>query len=131
MTWSRARAICNATLAALAVKKLSLHRYLLANAIELSKDVEREAVVLSAASYEDVANNDWKYEPPKVIADLFESVIGAMFVDTGFNYSIVEPIIKKVMEDVLVLLHPNMPRDPVTRLLEWVTKAGCTKTKFQ
>lgn len=131
MSWARSKAICNSTLAALAVKRLSLHRYLLANNVELSKDVEQEAATLCATSYEAIAINDWRYEPPKVLADIFESIIGATFVDTGFNYPVVESIVRMVMKDVLELLHPDMPRNPVTRLLEWVAKSGCTKAKFK
>ncbi|KAH8114247.1 hypothetical protein DFH11DRAFT_1596751 [Phellopilus nigrolimitatus] len=131
LTWARARAICNATISALAVKRLSLHKYLLANNVELSKEIAREVVFLGAASYEDVAINDWRYDPPKVLGDVFESVMGAIFVDSGFNYPFVAPIIEKLMEEVLEILHPDIPRDPVTRLLEWVAKAGCVKARFR
>ncbi|KAL5533446.1 DCL1_1 [Sanghuangporus sanghuang] len=131
MTWSRARAICNATLAALAVKRLSLHKYILVNNVELSADIKNEVELLTVSPYEDVAINDWKYDPPKALADIFESVIGAVFVDCGSSYPTIVPIVERVMKDVLQLLHPNMPRDPVTRLLEFVTKAGCIKANFR
>lgn len=131
MTWSRARAINNAILAALAVKRLSLQKYILVNNVELSTDIKNEVELLATTPYEDVAVNDWKYDPPKALADIFESVIGAVFVDCGFSYPTVVPIVEAVMEEVLQLLHPDMPRDPVTRLLEFVTKAGCTKAKFR
>ncbi|EJD06192.1 uncharacterized protein FOMMEDRAFT_145449 [Fomitiporia mediterranea MF3/22] len=131
MSWARARAICNTTLAALAVNRLSLHKYLLANCVELSEDVAKEVEILSAASYEDVSLNDWRYDPPKVLGDIFESVIGAVFVDSGFDYTITAPIIEELMKDVLVLLHPDIPYDPVSRLLQWVAKSGCMRAKFQ
>ncbi|KAL5528914.1 hypothetical protein ACEPAG_4888 [Sanghuangporus baumii] len=131
MSWSRARAICNATLAALSVKRLSLHKYILVNNVELSADIKSEVELLTVSPYEDVAINDWKYDPPKALADIFESVIGAVFVDCGSSYPTIVPIVERIMKDVLQLLHPNMPRDPVTRLLESVAKAGCTQAKFK
>lgn len=113
------------------MKRLSLHKYILANSVNLSKAIGKEVAILDEASYEDVAINDWKYDPPKALADVFESVIGAVFVDIGFDFPRIIAIVEKVMEDVLKLLHPAIPRDPVTQLLEWISKAGCNQAKFR
>ncbi|THH08707.1 hypothetical protein EW145_g2529 [Phellinidium pouzarii] len=124
LTRTRSRAICNATLAALAVKRLSLHKYLLANNVTLSKDIAREVDNLSKHSYEAVAINSWSFDPPKVLGDIFESVMGAMFVDNGFDYAHVAPIIERIMENVLNILNLDMPDNPVGQLSEWIAKAG-------
>ncbi|KAI5116563.1 hypothetical protein M0805_001548 [Coniferiporia weirii] len=131
LTSMRARLICNAALSALAVKRLSLHKYLLANNVGLSKEIAREVDILSSASYEDIVINDWKYDPPKVLGDIFESVLGAIFVDNRFDYARVAPIVEHIMEDMLSIPGPDMPHDPVTQLLQWTAKSGCVKAKFQ
>lgn len=130
LSWMRARVICNATLAALSVKKLELHKYLFANSVALTKRLSEDAEELKSVTYEDIALNDWKYDPPKVLADLFESIVGAIFVDSGFNFEYTRPIVERLMHEALIVLRPEIPLDPVSSLLQWVAKSGCTKVKF-
>lgn len=131
LTWCRSHALCNATFSALAVTRLQLHKYLLSNNIALSRDIALEEDRLKSVPLEDVVVNDWKYDPPKVLGDIFESVIGAIFVDCGFDYPRVARIVESLMEDVLKILTIDIPRNPITRLLEWMGKSGCVKAKFQ
>lgn len=130
LSWVRARAICNTTLGAVAVKRLSLHKYLLANSVLLFKELSKEVPLLSEASYDDLVVNGWRYDPPKVLADIFEGLVGAMFVDSGHDYLRVAGIIENIMEDVLVRLNEDIPKDPTSMLLQWTAKAGCRNVKF-
>jgi len=131
MSWMRAHLICNGTFAAIAVKRFSLQKYLLSNNVELSKAITEDVDVLESAPYEDVVQNSWKYDPPKVLGDIFESVIGAVFVDSGFDFDLTTNIAKLALEDVLPHVHLDMPNDPVSNLHIFVGKAGCRKIRFK
>lgn len=86
--------------------------------------------MLNAASSEEIVNKGWKYDPPKALSDVFESVMGAIFVDTGYDYDKTAAVVEYVMEDVLSVLSPSLTKDPVSDLLEWAGKAGCTEVVF-
>ncbi|KLO19664.1 hypothetical protein SCHPADRAFT_843134, partial [Schizopora paradoxa] len=131
MSWMRSQLICNVAFATVAVKRFSLQKYLLSNNVALSKAITEETEILEAASYEDVIHNIWKYDPPKVLGDIFESVIGAVFVDSGFDFELTTRIAKLALEDVLPLIHLDMPKDPVSNLYVFVGKAGCQKIRFK
>ncbi len=131
MSSMRAHLICNATFATISVKRFSLQKYLLSNNVELSRAITEEVEVLETASYEDVVQNVWKYDPPKVLGDIFESVIGAVFVDSGFDFELTTKIAKLALEDVLPHVHLDMPNDPVSKLYVFVGRAGCRKIRFK
>lgn len=103
LTWACSHAMCNATLSALAVTKLGVHKYFLAKSMKLCKDLAQEVELLNSNPLEDVVINDWNYDPPKVLSDMFESIIGAMFVDS-FAYPRIAAIVHDLMEDVLDFL---------------------------
>lgn len=73
----------------------------------------------------------WKYEPPKALSDVVESLCGAMLVDSGYNYEEVKLVVGRLMEPILVLLHPNLPRDPISELLLSLAKKGCERARFE
>lgn len=131
LSWARCNTICNTTLAMIGVKQLSLHKFILANNVELRKEVTAWSEKLLNANYQDIIFNVWRYSPPKALGDVFESVMGAIFVDSGFNYQLVSKIVESVMAEVLEIASPDIPKDPVSRFMEWVSKAGCRKARFK
>ena len=131
ITRARDKVICNSTQAAIAVRKLALHKYLLANNIQLSMEISKEDAILSNVAYADLIVDDWKLDPPKVLGDVFESVIGAVLVDSNFDYDVAAQVVKNMMEDVLHLLHPDIPPDPVSQFYIWVGKSRCQKVRFE
>ena len=100
---------------------------MLANSMELNIAVDRSVSVLVSLSAEEVVKNGWKYDPPKVLSDLFESVVGAVLVDSGYDYEKITAVLEYVMEDVLNVLSPSLAKDPVSELLEWAASTGCTQ----
>ncbi|TRM59881.1 hypothetical protein BD626DRAFT_606328 [Schizophyllum amplum] len=132
LTVPRARAVCNQGLSALSVKHLQLHKSLLVNNTELSMAIARHVPILEHMPYEEVLSKGWKLDPPKVLSDVFESVIGAVFVDSGYDYDRTAAVVEQAMESLLELLSPAMPRDPVSELLIWVGKSDCReKVEFK
>ncbi|KAI0373238.1 hypothetical protein BV20DRAFT_963060 [Pilatotrama ljubarskyi] len=130
LSWARSRAVCGAALASVAVKRLRLHQLLLINNVELSMAISRYVPVLEEISEEDIILDGWKHDPPKALSDVFESVMGALFVDCDYNYDRAAAIIEMVMEDLIAALRPDLPRDPVSQLMVWVAKSGCRSVSF-
>lgn len=127
----RSKLVCNAALAWVAVKRLELHKILLANSVDLNMAIDQYVPVLEAASAEDVIETGWRYDPPKALSDVFESVIGAVFVDAAYNYEKTAAVILLAIEDLLSVLNLSVGEDPVSRLLFWTAGQGCQKVALE
>ncbi|KAJ7221704.1 hypothetical protein GGX14DRAFT_670866 [Mycena pura] len=125
LAWPRTRAICASALAAIGVGCLQLHQLMLINNVELSKEIERYVPLLQACSGEEIVQRGWQYDPPKALSDVFESVVGAVLVDSNYNYERTAAVVEFVMQDVLAALTPSLPRDPISELLQFVASTGC------
>ncbi|OJT13423.1 Dicer-like protein 1 [Trametes pubescens] len=130
LSWARSRAVCGTALASLAVNRLGLHKLLLINNVELSIAISRYVPILEEISNEEIILDGWKHDPPKALSDVFESVMGALFVDCDYNYDKAAAVIEMVMDDLIDALRPDLPRDPVSQLMVWVAKAGCRCVSF-
>lgn len=98
---------------------------MLINNVDLSIAIDRCVPYLEKE--EDIVTRGWRYEPPKALSDVFESVVGAILVDSNYDYDITSVVVEHVMMDVLVALSPSLRRDPVSELTEWTAGAGCRK----
>lgn len=127
----RTKAICSAALASLAVRRLGLHKMMLINCVDLTQEIERYVPLLQATTGEEIIKRGWRYDPPKALSDVFESVVGAVLVDSGYNYEKAAAVVENVMQDVLVALSPSVSRDPVSELMEWAASSGCTAITFR
>lgn len=131
LSWARSRTVCSPALALVAVKRLKLHKLLLVNNVELSTAIGRYVPVLEEISEEDMIKNGWKHDPPKALSDVFESVLGAVLVDTQYNLDKTIGVVQHVMWEMLETLSPDLPRDPVSQLMVWAAKAGCRQISFR
>ncbi|KAI6138924.1 hypothetical protein BKA82DRAFT_3009633 [Pisolithus tinctorius] len=128
---ARSRAVCGPTLASIAVKRLGLHKHLLINNAELSTAINRHVPLLETLMPEDVIVKGWKYDPPKALSDVLESLIGAVLIDSAYNFERTAAVVEVVMSDILDVLTTNLPRDPVSELMVWAATAGCKRIAFQ
>ncbi|KAJ7043100.1 hypothetical protein C8F04DRAFT_1287110 [Mycena alexandri] len=130
LAWPRTRAICAPALAYVGVQHLKLHQLMLVNNVELSMEIERYVPQLEACSGEEIVQCGWRYDPPKALSDVFESVVGAVLVDSNYSYERTASVVEFVMQDVLEALTPNTRRDPITELIEWAAAtSGCITNK--
>lgn len=123
----KTKAICAPALASLAVRRLGLHKVLLANCVDLTNAINGYVPILQATSGEEIVKHGWRYDPPKAISDVFESVMGAVLVDSAYNYEKAAAVVEFVMEDVLMALSPAVCKDPVSELITWASASGCAK----
>ncbi|KAG8988080.1 Dicer-like protein 1 [Tulasnella sp. 427] len=131
LTWTRSAAVNNATLAAVAVKELSLDKYVLHGAPTLEQATSTARRELEAMSYADIVARYWSLQPPKVLGDLLESVMGAVFVDCGFRAEILWTVMERVLNPMIAELHPDLPLDPTSEMMQYLAKRGCTKVRFK
>ncbi|KAJ6500580.1 hypothetical protein C8R45DRAFT_1122609 [Mycena sanguinolenta] len=129
LAWPRTRAICAPALAHAAVRYLKLHQLMLVNSVELSLEIQRCVPELQACSGEEIVQRGWRYDPPKALSDVFESVVGAVLVDSNYNYERTAAAVESVMHDVLEALSPVLRRDPITELMEWAGTSGCMSSQ--
>ena len=128
---ARSRAVCGPTLASVAVNRLGLHKHLLINNVELSTAITRHVPLLETLSPEDAILKGWKYDPPKALSDVLESLVGAVLVDSAYNFEKTASVVEVVMSDVLAVLTTTLPRDPVSELMIWAATGGCRRIAFQ
>ncbi|CCM04515.1 uncharacterized protein FIBRA_06696 [Fibroporia radiculosa] len=131
LSWARSRAVCAPALASVAVKRLGLQKLLLVNNVELSIAMGKCIPILESLSEEEIILSGWKQDPPKAMSDVLESVLGAVFVDLDFNFEKASSIAEQVLNDLLEVLTPELPRDPVSNLMVWVAQAGCRRVTYR
>ena len=131
LSWARSRAVCAPALASVAIKSLSLHKILLVNNVELSMAISRHIPILTKISNEDIIVNGWKQDPPKAISDVLESVLGAVLVDSDYDFERACSVAEITLQPLLEVLTPNLPRDPVSELMIWAAQSGCRKISYR
>ncbi|KAL4260943.1 helicase family protein [Pleurotus pulmonarius] len=125
LSFPRTRAICSTALAWVAVNRLQLHKVMLINNVELSMLIAQYVPLLEDCPAEDIVRQGWKYEPPKAISDVFEGLLGAILIDTDWDYEKTAVITENIMEDVLTQLSPTLQLYPGPELTTWVAMSGC------
>ncbi|KAJ3785329.1 hypothetical protein GGU10DRAFT_313078 [Lentinula aff. detonsa] len=131
LAFPRTKAVCAQALAFLAVKKLELHQMILLNNVDLSKVINSYVPHLQEALPQTIVNTGWKFDPPKALSDVFESVIGAVLVDSGYDYEKTACVTELAMEEILSILSPSVPLDPISTLVQWIAASACrAQVKF-
>jgi endoribonuclease Dicer len=118
-------AVCSAALAYIAVKHLAVHKVMLVNNVELNMAIDQYVPHFEQASAGDIVERGWKYDPPKALSDVFEGIIGALLIDSGYDYERTACVVEGIMEDVLSVLSPSVPLDPISALTQWLQASGC------
>lgn len=123
----RARAVCGPALAFVAVRVLKLHEFLLADHPGLITAVKKYVPTLQATSNHDIVLQSWAHDPPKVISDIFESVVAAVLIDSGYNFDKTICVVEAAMQCILDVLSPDLPPEPVSAFYLWAAKSGCKR----
>ncbi|ESK86769.1 type iii restriction enzyme [Moniliophthora roreri MCA 2997] len=128
----RTKAVCSPALSSVAIRHLQIHKIMLINNVELSTAIAQYVPHLEAASAVTIVRDGWRYDPPKAISDVFEAIMGAVFIDSGYNYEVTAGVVERVMQEVLEVLSPIVCLDPVSILTKWVAGNKCRlKVEFR
>uniref|UniRef100_A0AC35TIS6 Endoribonuclease Dcr-1 n=1 Tax=Rhabditophanes sp. KR3021 TaxID=114890 RepID=A0AC35TIS6_9BILA len=132
LTDLRSSLVNNIILASLAVK-YQFNKYFLARNPKIDIMIEKFVDFCKETNYEianfhtdmfmmseDDPDNDGTedIEVPKALGDIFESFIGAVYLDSGRDLAVVWTVIYSMMKDVLVQYCNNPPKSPVRELME-------------
>ncbi|XP_021758976.1 ribonuclease 3-like protein 2 [Chenopodium quinoa] len=116
----RAANISTEKLARVAVRH-GLYRYVRHNALALDAKVREFALAVESED-ELAAIYGGAVKAPKVLADIVESIIAAVYVDCDFDLKYVWKIIRGLLEPIVTL--ETLPLQPVTMLYELCQKQG-------
>ncbi|KAJ7581534.1 hypothetical protein C8J56DRAFT_1168997 [Mycena floridula] len=122
----KAKAVCSSALAKVSVH-LGLHNIILMNNVELNVAIANSVPELQEMSAVEMVESGWRYSPPKALSDVFESLVGALFLDMHYDYEKTAVIVEDVMSDILECLSPAISKDPISKLSEWLGASGCRK----
>ncbi|KAG0246227.1 Dicer-like protein 1 [Mortierella sp. GBA43] len=117
--------------------QLGLHKHLLHMSSELSSDIKR-AVELLEDAMEDAESTPagepvgefWEeFNYPKVLGDILESLIAAVYVDSDFDFGAVERVFERCIKPVLqkYLSLDTLKGHPVEALMIRLQNGGCTQ----
>ncbi|KAF9366919.1 Dicer-like protein 1 [Mortierella sp. NVP85] len=116
---------------------LGLHQHILHMSSELSTDIKRAVETLQDAM-EDAKETPagepqgefWEeFNYPKVLGDILESVIGAIYVDSGFGFEALERVFDRCIKPVLrkYISMEALKEHPVTVLSMRLQADGCSQ----
>ncbi|KAL5051864.1 hypothetical protein BDW71DRAFT_169667 [Aspergillus fruticulosus] len=124
--------VSNKFLGALAVK-LELHKHLSFFSTPLLSQIARYVEEIETAVLENTASVDYwtsTTDPPKCLPDMVEAYLGAVFVDSNFNFSVVEEFYQKHVQPFfydMAIYDTFANKHPTTLLHNRLTNEyGCT-----
>ena len=124
----RSALVNNAIYAKLAVSKCGFQRYinlrsqalqsLIDRFVELTVQKERYLNIVGDLEEMDISNGLEEIESPKIISDMFESVAGAIYLDSGRKLDTVWNIYSEIMNEIIIEYRVCIPKSPITELIE-------------
>ncbi|KAJ9125519.1 hypothetical protein QFC22_000480 [Naganishia vaughanmartiniae] len=125
--------VSNATLGWLSVVDLGLAVHIQHNAQQAIPRLILEAMdMFQEIDAEALLNEHWEYHPAKFLADVVESIIGAIFVDVGHDYEATKNVVIPLIQKVLVASDTCRIECPIMELMAWAgSKYKCQKIRFE
>lgn len=128
LTFVRARAVSGSTISYIAIKKLAVQEHLLHSSPLLPAALAEAVEDAEQLSWADVARGlvTWLFQPPKVLGDVVEALIGAVWVDSGGSLEAVNGVLDGLYGEVLPLFEVAELRDPISQLMMTKQSLQCT-----
>ncbi|KAF3903015.1 hypothetical protein ABW20_dc0109555 [Dactylellina cionopaga] len=112
--------------------KLGLHRHLRAIGAHINIAVQEYVQLITEARV--ASNNSVDYwidvkAPPKVLPDMLEAYVGAIFVDSGFDYNVVTEFFRAHIQPFFInmsIFDSFAGNHPVTHLTTTMGELGCS-----
>lgn len=124
LTWLKMVFVCNASLAYLSCRILELHKYLLHQSPALSQTIIYHVEEINKVDLDKMIEEIWDYHPPKLFADIFEAVCGAIFIDCGYNVDVCSEILGPVLAPFFKSLKYANRIDPISVLIRWAVRVS-------
>ncbi|GAA5979150.1 hypothetical protein JCM10908_002820 [Rhodotorula pacifica] len=128
LTFARALLVSSGALALIGCRKLDLHKCILHSSPVLETALREAAEQAQQYSFEQVVNGDltFLWSPPKVISDVVEAILAAVFIDASFQLEPVLLVLDRLFADIMphVVLTTEI-RDPYSRFLMLADSLAC------
>ncbi|GAA5973483.1 hypothetical protein JCM8115_004465 [Rhodotorula mucilaginosa] len=128
LTFARALLVSSGALALIGCRKLELHKCILHSSPVLEAALHEAAEQAQQYSFEQVVQGDltFLWSPPKVISDVVEAILAAVFIDAGFQLEPVLQVLDRLFADIMphVVLTTEV-RDPYSRFLMLLDSLAC------
>ncbi|GAA5881946.1 hypothetical protein JCM3774_002082 [Rhodotorula dairenensis] len=129
LTFARALLVSSGALALIGCRKLELHKRILHSSPALEAALREAAEEAQQYTYEQVVKGDltFLWSPPKVISDVVEAILAAVFIDAGFELEPVLLVLDRLFADIMPHVDLSSEvRDPYSRFLMLVDSLACT-----
>lgn len=127
LSWLKMVFVCNASLAYLSVRILKLHEHLLYESTALRSTIHLHVEEIERIDLDKMVEEIWDYHPPKLFADIFEAVCGAIFIDCGYNVDDVTEILGPILSPFFASLKHASRIDPISTLIRWAVRVSRSK----
>lgn len=130
LTLARAKIVSNGSLGFLAIKKLNLHEIIMHKS-ETFQQACAEAIeaiepFTTIEEYFSNINNLFVvFDPPKILNDVLEAIVGAVFIDSGFNLQTVYQTLDTIFQEVTPGMSQLVARDPLSTMLRLRDRYQC------
>ncbi|MBW0463309.1 hypothetical protein O181_003024 [Austropuccinia psidii MF-1] len=136
LTLMRASLVSNGTLGFLALRKLSLQSLIVHRSDGLPNQIHDAIEDFSqfdtiASFFNNLINAFIASDPPKVLGDVVEAIIGGVFIDSGLSIVTVFRVLDRIYGDALGQLGRCEPRDPISMLQLLRGSSGCKQILSQ
>ena len=125
ITRLRGSVVNNGTLAHIALTSLELDQHLIQNSPALADALVVARAEMAAMPLQQLDRYGWLVDHPKPLADAFEAIVGAVFIDARADMDVVYGVLERVLQPALEQLTVDMPADPPSRLLQLQQRMGC------
>lgn len=116
--------VSNATLGWLSVVDLQLAVHIQHNSQAIPRLTRQAMDIFRNVDVQTLLNEHWEYHPAKLLADVVESIIGAMFVDVQHDYEQVKKLVLPLIDKLLVASDTCRINCPIMELMAWAGSVG-------
>jgi len=134
LTLARAKVVSNGSLGFLAIKKLNLHEIIMHKS-ETFQQACAEAIeaiepfTTIEEFFSNINNLFAVFDPPKILNDVLEAIVGAVFIDSGFNLQTVYRTLDTIFEEVTPGMSQLVARDPLSTMLRLRDRYQCAELR--
>ncbi|GAA5826093.1 hypothetical protein JCM11251_007161 [Rhodosporidiobolus azoricus] len=127
LTYKRALLVSNGVLALLSLRVLELHKAVLHSSAALEQAMQEASEKAAAFGWRDVVEGGltWLWQPPKVLGDVLEAILAAIFIDSGLTLEPVFAVLDRLYAEIMPLLEEGEVRDPFSKFLMFRDSHGC------
>ena len=116
--------VSNATLGWISVIDLNIAVHIQHSSIAIPKLILDAMEIFRNVDVDALLNEHWEYHPAKLLADVVESIIGAMFVDVNHDYEEVKKLVLPLIDKVLQASDTCRIDCPIMELMAWAGSVG-------